>query len=329
MNKQYKVTVIVPVYKVELFIEKCARSLFEQTLEEIEFIFVDDCGGDQSMQLLSQVLEQYPERVGDVRMLRHEVNKGSAAARNTGLSHATGEYIGWVDSDDWVDPAMFDRLYEAAVKSDADVVWCDFKEVFLERICVTDQYLEDETGRGQVKAIITGKFGGVLWNKIMRRSLLETNDIRFLDSCDMAEDQNFCVKVLCFADKVKYVSEPLYYYSHINTGSLVATAGPKQVSGQVGNTTDLLSFFNQYHIDWLTKEELTFFKLYSKERLLLSTDINDFIRWAEIFPETNYSILTYHKLLFRHRLLALFSIWGWWYPLRWWISLKKLRGREK
>lgn len=328
MNKRYKVTIIIPVYNAELFIEKCARSLFEQTLKDIEFIFVDDCSTDGSVQLLSELLEQYPERIEDVRIIRHEVNKGSASARNTALDSATGEYIGWTDSDDWTAPVMFENLYNTAVSYAADVVWCDFEEVFSDHVHFANQYLKEETGPGQAKAIVSGRFGGMLWNKIMRRSHLEKYNIRFLDGCNMAEDKNLCVKVFSLAGKVKHLPETLYYYSHTNSGSQTNKFVSKRITEEIENTNNLLSFFSQHGINCFTKQELTFLKLYSKEKLLLSTDIGDLARWTEIFPDVNYSMLTYHRLHFHHKLIALFSIWKWWCPLRLWTKLKKMKSGE-
>ena len=108
------VSVIVPVYKVEAFIEHCIRSLMEQTLREVEFVIVDDCSPDNSLSIARRVIKDYPEREGQVRLIRHEANKGLPAARNSGLAVATGEYVFHCDSDDFVEPEMLERLYRTA-----------------------------------------------------------------------------------------------------------------------------------------------------------------------------------------------------------------------
>ena len=97
-----KVSVIVPVYGVEKYIERCARSLFEQTLDDMEFIFVDDCTKDESIEVLKRVIDLYPVRKDQVKIIHHAVNKGLSRARETGVNAATGDYIGHCDSDDWV-----------------------------------------------------------------------------------------------------------------------------------------------------------------------------------------------------------------------------------
>ena len=121
-----KVSVIIPIYKVRNFIERCACSLFEQTLQDIEYIFVDDASPDDSIDILKSCVERYPERASHVHILVHEHNQGLPAARNTGLPVATGEYIFHCDSDDFVEKDMLEIMYKVATEEDADMVYCDF-----------------------------------------------------------------------------------------------------------------------------------------------------------------------------------------------------------
>lgn len=112
MGKElYKVSVIIPIYKVEPFVARCAQSLMEQTLTDVEYIFVDDASPDNSIAVLRKVITKYPERSNYVKVLTHTENKGLPAARNTGLAVAQGEYIFHCDSDDFVEPDMLEQLY--------------------------------------------------------------------------------------------------------------------------------------------------------------------------------------------------------------------------
>ena len=99
----YLVSILVPVYKVEDYIERCARSLFEQTYSNLEFIFVDDCSPDDSVEILGRIMDDYPARKEAVRIIRHNHNRGSAASRNTALDNGSGEFVFAVDSDDWLE----------------------------------------------------------------------------------------------------------------------------------------------------------------------------------------------------------------------------------
>ncbi len=104
-----KVSVIIPVYGVEKYIERCARSLFEQTLDDIEYLFIDDCTPDKSIEMLKQVLEDYPHRKPQVVIHRMEQNSGQAAVRKWGMQNAIGDYVIHCDSDDWVELTMYEE----------------------------------------------------------------------------------------------------------------------------------------------------------------------------------------------------------------------------
>lgn len=117
---------IVPCYRVAPYIERCARSLFSQMLDSIQFIFVDDCSDDDTIPRLESLIELFPCVRERTLIVRHEQNRGISAARETGMRYAEGEYIAYCDSDDWVDTGMYETLYNAALRQDADMVECGF-----------------------------------------------------------------------------------------------------------------------------------------------------------------------------------------------------------
>ena len=121
-----KVSIIIPVYGVEKYIERCAISLFEQTLDDIEYIFVNDCTPDRSIEILKDVLNRFPNRVSQVHILNMPYNSGQAAVRKLGIENATGEYIIHCDSDDWVELTAYEKLYKCAITNNSDIVFCDF-----------------------------------------------------------------------------------------------------------------------------------------------------------------------------------------------------------
>ena len=120
------VSIIIPVYNSEKFMERCVRSLFEQKYQDIEFIFVDDGSTDSSMGILNQLLDEYPSVKERVVILTHSENKGCAMARLEGMKRATGEYLIQVDSDDYVTPDYVEKLVTSAKKYGSDVVVCDY-----------------------------------------------------------------------------------------------------------------------------------------------------------------------------------------------------------
>ena len=117
---QPKVSVVIPVYNCEAFLPECIDSLLAQTLEDIELIFVCDASPDDSL----AILRRYEEKDSRIRVIAFEQNRGVSAARNAGIEAAAGEYIGFCDSDDWVEPQMFERLYGAAKQHEADISFC-------------------------------------------------------------------------------------------------------------------------------------------------------------------------------------------------------------
>ena len=125
----YKVSVIVPIYNVRDYLARCVENLMNQTLREVEYIFVEDCATDDSYQILMDTLARFPHRRGDVRIIRHEVNKGLAMSRADGLDVAAGDFIIHSDSDDWTDVTMFEKMYDKAVSDGAERCICDFYDV--------------------------------------------------------------------------------------------------------------------------------------------------------------------------------------------------------
>ena len=167
---KYKVSVVVPVYRVEKFIRYCAETLMQQTLKEVEYIFVNDATPDHSMEILQEVLICYPERQDDIIIVTHEVNKGLPAARNTGLQIAQGEYIFHCDSDDFVEPDMLEVLYTEAVRKEADIVWCDWFLSFEKN----ERYMKQpsfDTAHKALKAMLGGGMKYNVWNKLVRHKL--------------------------------------------------------------------------------------------------------------------------------------------------------------
>ena len=119
-----KVSVIIPVYNTEEYLAQCLNSLVRQTLDDIEILVVDDGSTDGSLKIAKEFEAANPSKI---RVLAKE-NGGQASARNMALKHATGEYLGFVDSDDWVDTAMYQQMYDVAVREDADIVICDMED---------------------------------------------------------------------------------------------------------------------------------------------------------------------------------------------------------
>ncbi len=195
----YKISVIIPVYGVEKYIERCSRSLFEQSLNEIEFIFVNDSTQDNSMSILNEVLAQYPQRKNQVKIIKHEQNKGLPQARKTGVLMASGEYIAHCDSDDWLEKDMYEVMYNEAKILDYDIVTCDY-------------YKSDGDVKKYVRPYESQKYlQGPVWNKIVKRTIYTDHDIIY-PTANKAEDGALLTQLSFYGQKRKHVNKALYYY---------------------------------------------------------------------------------------------------------------------
>lgn len=204
-----KVSVIVPVYGVEKYIERCARSLFEQTLEDIEFIFVDDCTPDKSLEILKNVLEDYPQRKKQVIIVSHEKNMGLPIARQSGLKVASGGYIIHCDSDDWVDVTMYEKMYNKAIEEGSDIVVCDYVETDGVSDKIVIEYIPEKNS-DFIRSVLIKNTHSVIWNKLVHRSLYEKPIL--YPKANNAEDYALLSQLAYYCKSVGKVNEPLYYY---------------------------------------------------------------------------------------------------------------------
>jgi glycosyltransferase involved in cell wall biosynthesis len=214
MNATPVVSIIIPIYNVEQNIERCARSLFEQTFKKMEFVFVNDCSPDNSIHILEKVIDEYPERKDQVTILHHEINKGVAAARNTGLDNAIGEYFLQVDSDDWLETTMVEELYSKAKANDSDIVWSDFYVDFPDDSAITINRKQNVPEKATlcIIEILSGFLHAGLWNKLLKRSLCITNNIRFPEGVNLCEDLVFIILYLLKAERITYIQKAFYHY---------------------------------------------------------------------------------------------------------------------
>lgn len=264
-----KVSVIIPVYGVEKYIERCARSLFEQTLDDIEYIFVDDSTPDNSISILRKVLSEYPNREKQVKILRHEKNKGLAQARQTGLKIASGEYIAHCDSDDWVDVHMYEEMYNKAIEEDADVVVCDFCSTD----CENEQYskgLISKERENVIVDVLLWRIAGCLWNKLVRRKEYTDHDLNY-PTHNMGEDTALIVQILWNAKRISYLPKPLYYY-YTNPTSITKDVTDEKIRKRFLQATANVEIIEQFLVDKATgkiKDALTKY-IFEQSYLLVS-----------------------------------------------------------
>lgn len=280
MYKQPAISVIVPVFNVREYIEKCARSLFEQTFESVEYVFVNDCSSDDSIQIIYALLKEYPSRAENVQIINHKQNSGVAVARNTGLACANGKYVIFCDSDDWMNREMLQKLYMAAEAAKADVAMCDF-------------YMVGKKGLAHYhmpnlnvnKTLFMQHYlqypWNVVWNLLIRKDLL--HGLNFPVGYTYCEDFNFTVKLFYKAKAAINVCEPLYYYNRLNENSVMNRFNSRMMHDEQEMYLDVIAYFKQNEMYPYYAKQLCWRILKSKQEWLL--DEATYTNFLSLYPE--------------------------------------------
>lgn len=242
METPYKVSILVPIYGVEKYIERCAISLFEQTYENIEYIFVNDCTKDKSIVILKEVIERYPNRKSQVRIIDHEHNKGLGGARNTAVAASTGEFIVHEDSDDYLDVTTIEKMVACQKNGDYDIVTTMGTKVgtsFCEKIAVQDCNDPIKFAEMGIRHTVRNS----VWGRLIRRALYIDNNIRVQDGINMSEDLQVMPKLFYYAKTIALLQEYLYYYDCTNIGSYTSSFSKNKVDQQLQTLEMLENFF--------------------------------------------------------------------------------------
>lgn len=196
-----KVSIIVPFYNVEGYMEKCLDSLVNQTLDDIEIILVNDGSKDRSIDIAKKYIKEYPKKI----VYLEKENGGLSDSRNFALPHAKGEYIAFLDSDDYVEKNMYEEMYNLAIKDNSDLVECDFYWEY------PDKRKEDIGKIYNGKEEMLEKIRVVAWNKLIKREILEKSKVEFPKGFRY-EDVEFTYKLIPYIEKVSFIKKPFVHY---------------------------------------------------------------------------------------------------------------------
>lgn len=299
-----QISVIIPVYGVEKYIERCARSLFEQTFQDIEYIFIDDCSPDNSVLILKQVLREYPNRVNQTIIHRMPCNTGLGGVRRWGMQNFHGDFVIHCDSDDWMDRNMLNIMYDVAVSQNADIVVCDY-------------YRSDGINHKYVKCGIPKRtlMQGPVWNKLIKSTVFKQHAIEF-PTANKAEDGAIMTQVSFFSKKSVCVHQALYYY-FIN---------PQSICGQVSEKACLLKLEQEcdnvdLRVNFLKKQgqlnehkkEVVRWKMQARDNLLpIIENVKYYKLWNATYPEVKKDIiLTGDVRLIAKYFLIKFKLLNW------------------
>lgn len=279
----YNISIIVPIFNVENYISQCVESLLEQNLEKIEYIFIDDCSTDKSIEILEEVVKKFPKRINDIKIIRNLENKGISYTRKVGMQVATGNYVIQIDSDDWVESTMCNDLYHKAIENNSDIVAVDYFEDYEGKInYISQEYLNHDD---HFKAILLSVLHGSLCNKLIRRELYITNNIYPIESFSLFEDKLISLKLFNVAKKIDYIPKGYLHYRQHNSSFTAQKVKEKHIVDTMTFINELRAFLLEKNL--LNKYENEFYScvLYHKKIFLL--DEKYFHLWDSFYPEVN------------------------------------------
>lgn len=293
-NNHPKISIIIPLYNTELYIEECANSLLHQTYPNIEFIFINDCSTDRSLERLTQIANRFNNR--DIKIITNPQNIGVSASRNIGIDVASGEYITFCDSDDRIETCAIEKMIETAQHTCSDIVVCPFfsdsqPQQFpsndiadLNNIAISNQYFS-------------------LWNKLFKAKLIKDN--QSLPNVNYWEDLSIMARIYANAPKVELLNTPFYHYRKFRQKALTTDSQARQLNDRLKYTDFLIQWFEKRGLTSKYERFLNHLKFIAKIKML-RTSPRQYRRWKHTFPESNQHIMSYTDIPLHYRIL--FSI---------------------
>ena len=291
------VSVLIPMFKVAPFIERCARSIFSQDYAALDIVFVDDRSPDNSADIVRKVLTAFPDRANQVRIIRHERNQGLAATRNTAVAAACGEYLYHVDGDDYIAPHTIRELADKAKETNADIVFAGYAEEratgIIEKPFPEIPANPEDAISG---AILQRGFPWNIWNRLIRRELYTNNGIVVPVGINNGEDYVTVPRLLYFARKLAKVDDITYYYNRLNPTAYSANIGlHSNLQQKIAANRCLHDFFKQRG-DWRHCRETDVMMLSIKAMCLLwAKSLDDIAAERHDNNKLHYRYLLYQK----------------------------------
>lgn len=223
------ISVVIPVYNTSSYLARCIDSIFEQDLKDVELIFIDDCSTDNSFEVLNQCLKGRESE--NLTIVKNPKNLGSGETRNKGISLAKGDYVIFVDSDDYVTSDYF-QVLKNAIESRPDIVVFDMTEIWSNKMVLKHVDLPDSPLES-VELLLLNKMHNSLCNKMFKRSMFLKHGIRITKGLSMFEDKSICFKLFYYAKSQLYIDKSLYFYDRSRENSLTKVFKESNIQASV------------------------------------------------------------------------------------------------
>lgn len=295
------VSVIIPMYNVAKVLDMSFGSVIAQTQSNIEAVFVDDCSNDDTIAFLDQLRDRVTRTDISFVVLRHDVNRGVAAARNTGLNYARGKYVYFLDSDDHIDPHALETMVNIAERDGADIVGCDWKQSFINSEKVQTQPDVTNPDDAFIK-LSNGVMRWNLWLYLINSDLYK--GMRFIENANMGEDMMLILKIFLKAKRIVQTHDVYYHYNLTNSNSLTKSYMKHKAEMDI-NQASLFEYVKSERPDLLPN--MYQLQLALKLPLLISNDRNDYEKWISWFPQSNDYVTSGQYVSKRIKLLQLMA----------------------
>lgn len=304
MNERL-ISIVVPIYNAEQYFARCLKSLFEQDYLNIEYVFINDCTPDNSMDILNDILEEYPMRKKSTNIITNKKNKGIAETRNIGVAVATGDYILFVDSDDYIDTNMVSRLCEVAIENDTDIVLCN--QILIESVKGNDVLKISYTDKREyLNKILHGQFPCCIWGKLIKKALFINHSVAAMPGINHGEDLQVMIPLYYYAHNIN-VADTTYFYNKFNASSSTNTLKTEGIVSMIKSykmVADFLSIHNNFTsvADWQESA------LIHKVSLLSVASIQDYSLVAKIYRDIPIWTV---NIGISYKILLMLVDWGW------------------
>ena len=294
------ISIIVPVYNSEKYLDRCIQSILGQTHKDLELLLVDDGSTDSS----GSICDRYAMEDARVRVF-HKANGGASTARNLGLDEAQGDWIAFVDSDDWIDAEMYEEMLSAALRHSVDAVYCDM--VMEDTDASKRLYYDNRYSDHQLMYDCLAPINVVylsMCNKLMSRKVFDKHHIRAVVGANMWEDVELAVRVRYFMSSSHIINKGYYHYDVSNAMSTTHNRMVARFEGQVQRVQQIEAFFRAQGEWHRYRHFVSLLKLHTKSDLWR----RDKLKWAETFNEVKWSLHKFTHVHTKKDLLRYFLI---------------------
>lgn len=279
-----RVSILMPIYKVEQYLEKTLDSVFTQTYSDIEFVFVNDCSPDKSLQVLKDTITKYGVESSRYTIIDHQKNEGIAVSRADCIAHAKGDYVFFVDSDDWIENDAVEQMIAATQRGTIDIVGCDFMKDFLSDKTTYHHENYAESCRENMYRCLNYDIATVLWKLLIRRSLFDNFTIT--PHVDIVEDYIMSVKLYYYATSFAHLPKAFYHYVQYNQAR-VSLQTLWSVNMHIKGVEEVEAFCREKELYDERVERLLKLRKFNIKSNFLTAQLLDYDAYKNTFPESD------------------------------------------